>query len=76
MQLRIYEMESSVSVRLVHKRGIQRLTPNPSTIYGITVEDFVGFLKIIYHWNTLLWRIKPPLPLNEFYELQDILATW
>ena len=67
MQIRIYELESNLTIKLVYQRGVQGLPPKPSTSYGLSADDVIGFLHIVYHYcmcsELVHWRIY-------------FLATW
>ena len=61
MQLRIYELNASLDVRLVYKKGIQVTVPHPNTANGFLKDEFIGCLKILYEFimwcNTSIWQI-------------------
>ena len=50
MQIRIYEMDTSLKIKLVHKRGVEVLA-NPNPIYGVSKKDVIDCLKILYNYK-------------------------
>lgn len=67
-------METSVSVRLIYKRGVRIQTPHPSTIYGITFDDFRVILKSIVQLEHCLMDSR--LSTSYWNWNKKILATW